>query len=90
MNTSTLTISPVQQEDGDEYYCVASNRRADGLQYSDISHRAMVTVYGKKIILYVLIYHNSGLAIVSNETNTTIQIFTPLCNLPTLDISCSV
>ena len=25
MNTSTLTISSVQQEDEDEYYCVASN-----------------------------------------------------------------
>ena len=49
MNTSTLTISSVQQEDEDEYYCVASNRRIDGLQYSDISHRAMVTVYGKAI-----------------------------------------
>ena len=29
MNTSTLTISPVQQEDGDEYYCVASNNLQD-------------------------------------------------------------
>ena len=25
VNTPTLTISPVQQEDEDEYYCVASN-----------------------------------------------------------------
>ena len=25
VNTSTLTISSVQQEDGDEYYCMASN-----------------------------------------------------------------
>ena len=47
MNTSTLTISPVQQEDEDEYYCVASNGRIDHLQYSDISHRTMVTIYGK-------------------------------------------
>ena len=48
VNTSTLTISPVQQEDEDEYYCVASNGGVDGLQYySDISHRAMMTLYGK-------------------------------------------
>ena len=29
MNTPTLTISPVQQEDEDEYYCVASNNILD-------------------------------------------------------------
>ena len=29
VNTSTLTISPVQQEDEDEYYCVASNNAED-------------------------------------------------------------
>ena len=32
MNTSTLTISPVQQEDEDEYYCVASNELKDESQ----------------------------------------------------------
>ena len=47
VNTSTLTISPVQHEDEDEYYCVASNGGIEGLQYSDISQRAMVTIYGK-------------------------------------------
>ena len=48
VNTSTLTISPVQQEDMDEYYCVVSNGGVDGLQYySDMSHRAMMTLYGK-------------------------------------------
>ena len=47
VNTSTLTISQVQQDE-DEYYCVASNGGVDGLQYySDISHRAIVTIYGK-------------------------------------------
>ena len=29
VNTSALTISPVQQEDEDEYYCVASNNEKD-------------------------------------------------------------
>ena len=46
VNTSTLTISPVQQEDEDEYYCVASNQIMDGLPYTDISHRAMLSIYG--------------------------------------------
>ena len=49
VNTSTLTISSVQQEDEDEYYCVASNVGIDELHYSDISHKAMVTIYGKTI-----------------------------------------
>ena len=48
VNTPTLTISPVQQEDEDEYYCVASNGALDGLTYSDISGKALVTLYGKK------------------------------------------
>ena len=32
VNTSTLTISPVQQEDEDEYYCVAINNEKDESQ----------------------------------------------------------
>ena len=48
LNTSILIISPVQQEDEDEYYCVASNGGLDGLSYSDISDKALVTLYGKK------------------------------------------
>ena len=47
VNTPTLTISPVQQEDEDEYYCVASYGVVNGTKYSDTSHRANVTVYGK-------------------------------------------
>ena len=46
VNTSILTISPVQQEDEDDYYCVANNGGLDGLLYNDTSHEAMVTVYG--------------------------------------------
>ena len=50
MNTSTLTISPVTEQDEDEYYCVASNGGADGSLYNDRSHDAMVTVYGELIL----------------------------------------
>ena len=58
MNTSTLTISPVQQEDEDEYYCVASNGGVDGLLYSNTSQNSKIAVYGKLVynttrLLYV-------------------------------------
>ena len=46
VNTPTLTISPVQQENEDEYYYVASNEGMDGLLYNDTSNEAVVTVYG--------------------------------------------
>ena len=50
VNTSTLTISAVTEQDEDEYYCIASNGGPDGLLYSDMSEKAMVTVYGKLVI----------------------------------------
>jgi len=53
VNTSTLTISSVTEQDEDEYYCVASNRIMDGLQYSDISDRAIITLYGKQLVIAI-------------------------------------
>ena len=44
VNTSTLTISSVTEQDEDEYYCIASNGGADGLLYNDISQKAMIIV----------------------------------------------
>ena len=46
VNAPTLTISPVQQEDEDEYYCVASYGVVNGMDHSDESERAKVTVFG--------------------------------------------
>ena len=72
MNTSTLTISPVQQEDEDEYYCVASN------EYSDISHRAMVTIYGKATILCTLTVYNQKTHNSDHKTKKKVQYTQPL------------
>ena len=47
VNTSTLTISPVTEQDEDNYYCVASNGGMDGLLYSNESQKSSVIVYGK-------------------------------------------
>ena len=47
VNTPTLIISPVQQEDEDEYYCVASYGVVNGMDRSDESERARITVFGK-------------------------------------------
>ena len=53
VNTSTLTISPVQQEDENEYYCVASYGVVNGMDHSDESERAKITVFGMYSYVYV-------------------------------------
>ena len=54
MNTYTLTISPVTEQDEDEYFCVASNGGADRSLYEDRSHNVIVTVYGKLVLPTIL------------------------------------
>ena len=61
VNTSTLTISSVQREDEDEYYCVASNGGVDGSLYNDTSSKAMVVVYGELYNNIRNIYRSSGI-----------------------------
>ena len=51
VNTSTLTILLVTEQDEDEYYCVASNGGIDGLLYNDVSPRTKVIVYGKSVYI---------------------------------------
>ena len=46
VNTPILTIAPIQQEDEDEYYCVASYGVVNGMDHSDESERARITVFG--------------------------------------------
>ena len=52
MNTPILTISPVQQEDEDEYYCVASYGVVHGTLHNDASNKANITVYSKDHKIY--------------------------------------
>ena len=52
VHTPTLTISPVQQEDEDEYYCVASYGVVNGTRHNDASKKANVTVYSKNYKVY--------------------------------------
>ena len=57
MNTSTLTISPVMEEEEDEYYCVASK------DVRDESKTAVVAVLSKNtgtdIVLLVCVCSNT-------------------------------
>ena len=46
VNTSTLTISPVTEQDEDKYYCVASNGGMNGSLYNDVSQITIILVYG--------------------------------------------
>ena len=46
VNTPILIISPVQQEDEDEYYCVASYGVVNSRDYSVESETANITVFG--------------------------------------------
>ena len=50
VNTPTLTISSVTEQDEDKYYCVASNGGMDGSLYNNTSQNATIIVYGKVII----------------------------------------
>jgi len=47
VNTQNLTISPVREEDEDEYYCVTTNGGMGGMRYNDTSQKVHVTVFGK-------------------------------------------
>ena len=49
VNTPTLTISSVVEEDEDKYYCVASNGGMNGSLYNNASQLSIVIIYGELI-----------------------------------------
>ena len=48
VNTSTLTISPVTEQDEDEYYCVASYGIVNGKLHNVTSNKSKIIVYGEE------------------------------------------
>ena len=48
VNTSTLTISPVTEQDEDEYYCVANYSTVNGTLHNVTSNKANIIVYGEE------------------------------------------
>ena len=51
VNTSTLAMSSVTEQDEDKYYCVASNGGMNGLLYSNSSQRTIIVVYGESMVV---------------------------------------
>jgi len=47
VDTPNLTISPVREDDEDEYYCMVSNKGKSGQAYHNKSQNAAIIVYGK-------------------------------------------
>ena len=52
VNTSTLTISPVTEQDEDEYYCVANYGTVNGTLHNVTSNKANIIVYGEEWTLH--------------------------------------
>ena len=52
VNTSTLTISPVTEQDENEYYCVANYSIVNGTLHNITSNKANIIVYGEEWTLH--------------------------------------
>ena len=52
VNTSTLTISPVTEQDEDEYYCVANYSTVNGTLHNVTSSKANIIIYGEEWTLH--------------------------------------
>ena len=59
VNTPTLTISSVTEQDEDKYYCVASNGGMNRSLYNNASQISVIIVYGKLIHDIILIHFSS-------------------------------
>ena len=59
VNTPTLTISSVTEQDEDKYYCMASNGGMNGSLYNNASQVSVIIVYGELIHDITLIHFSS-------------------------------
>ena len=53
VNTPTLTISPVTEQDEDEYYCEATYGIVNETLHNVTSNKAKITVYGEEWTLHI-------------------------------------
>ena len=77
VNTSTLTISSVTEQDEDKYYCVASNGGPNGSLYSDTSDNIVLIVTWASIVSNIhntLMYAPSSISSTSTALNTSTMI----------------
>ena len=56
--TSTLTISPITEQDEDEYYCMASYAIVNGTLHNVTSNKTNIIVYGEEWTLHTILYCN--------------------------------
>ena len=76
VNTSTLTISPVTEQDEDEYYCVANYGTVNGTLHNVTSNKANIIVYGEEWILHTSV--NNILQSVGSPTVQPISVDIPV------------
>ena len=76
VNTSTLTISPVTEQDEDEYYCVANYGTVNGTLHNVTSSKANIIVYGEEWTLHTSV--NNILQSVGPPTVQPISVVIPV------------
>ena len=55
VNTSTLTISSITEQDEDEYYCVTNYGPVNGILHNITSNKANIIVYGEQWTMYTFV-----------------------------------
>ena len=84
VNTSTLTISSVTEQDEDEYYCVVNYNTVNGTLHNITSNKANIIVYGEQWTVYTFVNNSPTICRSSNsKTNyyKCTRCTTNLCSL---------